>query len=456
MYLSEAIQQKWQPVLDHPELPKVTDGYKRAVTAMVLENQEKALKEDAQFMSEAAPANATGSNVQNWNPILISLVRRALPNLIAYDVCGVQPMSGPTGLIFAMRSRYATQSGTEALFDEADSDFSGRNAAGSSVDGYSSTAHAGSNPGVLNDGSPGTYTAGTGMTTAKAEALGDATGNAFAEMAFSIEKSTVTAKSRALKAEYTMELAQDLKAIHGLDAETELSNILSAEILAEINREVVRSIYVGAEFGQADNDNSNAAINTTTAGIFDLDTDSNGRWAVERFKGLMFAVERDANTIAQRTRRGKGNIIICSSDVASALQMAGVLDYTPALNNNLNVDDTGNTFAGVLNGKYKVYIDPYSANLGANASPTKQYYVVGFKGASPYDSGIFYCPYVPLQMVRAVGQDTFQPKIGFKTRYGLVANPFAGAGSGDNITADGLTAANSNRYYRRVQVANIM
>ena len=456
MYLSEAIQQKWQPVLDHPELPKVTDGYKRAVTAMVLENQEKALKEDAQFMSEAAPANATGSNVQNWNPILISLVRRALPNLIAYDVCGVQPMSGPTGLIFAMRSRYATQSGTEALFDEADSDFSGRNAAGSSVDGYSSTAHAGSNPGVLNDGSPGTYTAGTGMTTAKAEALGDATGNAFAEMAFSIEKSTVTAKSRALKAEYTMELAQDLKAIHGLDAETEFSNILSAEILAEINREVVRSIYVGAEFGQADNDNSNGAINTTTAGIFDLDTDSNGRWSVERFKGLMFAVERDANTIAQRTRRGKGNIIICSSDVASALQMAGVLDYTPALNNNLNVDDTGNTFAGVLNGKYKVYIDPYSANLGANASPTKQYYVVGFKGASPYDSGIFYCPYVPLQMVRAVGQDTFQPKIGFKTRYGLVANPFAGAGSGDSITADGLTAANSNRYYRRVQVANIM
>jgi hypothetical protein len=456
MYLSEAIQQKWQPVLDHPELPKVTDGYKRAVTAMVLENQEKALKEDAAFLSEAAPANATGSNVQNWNPILISLVRRALPNLIAYDVCGVQPMSGPTGLIFAMRSRYETQAGTESLFDEADSDFSGRNAAGSATGGYSTTAHAGSNPGVLNDGSAGTYTAGTAMTTAAAEALGDASGNAFAEMAFSIEKSTVTAKSRALKAEYTMELAQDLKAIHGLDAETELSNILSAEILAEINREVIRSIYIGAEFGQADNDNSNGAINTTTAGIFDLDTDSNGRWSVERFKGLMFAVERDANTIAQRTRRGKGNIIICSSDVASALQMAGVLDYTPALNNNLNVDDTGNTFAGVLNGKFKVYIDPYSANLGANASPTKQYYVVGFKGASPYDSGIFYCPYVPLQMVRAVGQDSFQPKIGFKTRYGLVANPFAGAGSGDSITADGLTAANSNRYYRRVQVANIM
>ena len=456
MYLSETHEKKWQPVLEHPDLPKITDAYRRAVTSVILENQERASKEDNAYLAEAAPTNATGSAVANWDPILISLVRRAMPNLIAYDIAGVQPMTGPTGLIFAMRSRYTSQTGGESFFDEADTDFSGRNAAGSSVDGFSENAHSGANPGVLNDSSPGTYTTGGAMTTAKAEALGDASGNAFAEMAFSIEKSTVTAKSRALKAEYTMELAQDLKAIHGLDAETELSNILSAEILAEINREVVRSIYVGAEFGQADNDNSNAAINTTTAGIFDLDTDSNGRWSVVRFKGLMFAVERDANTIAQRTRRGKGNIIICSSDVASALQMAGVLDYTPALNNNLNVDDTGNTFAGVLNGKYKVYIDPYSANLGANASPTKQYYVVGFKGASPYDSGIFYCPYVPLQMVRAVGQDTFQPKIGFKTRYGLVANPFAGAGSGDNITADGLTAANSNRYYRRVQVANIM
>ena len=456
MYLSETHEKKWQPVLEHPDLPKITDAYRRAVTSVVLENQERASKEDAAFLSEAAPTNATGAAIANWDPILISLVRRAMPNLIAYDIAGVQPMTGPTGLIFAMRSRYTSQLGGEAMFDEADSDFSGRNAAGSSVDGYSETAHSGTNPKVLNDSPAGTYTKGTAMTTAAAEALGDASGNAFAEMAFSIEKSTVTAKSRALKAEYTMELAQDLKAIHGLDAETELSNILSAEILAEINREVIRSIYIGAEFGQADNDNSNGAINTTTAGIFDLDTDSNGRWSVERFKGLMFAVERDANTIAQRTRRGKGNIIICSSDVASALQMAGVLDYTPALNNNLNVDDTGNTFAGVLNGKFKVYIDPYSANLGANASPTKQYYVVGFKGASPYDSGIFYCPYVPLQMVRAVGQDSFQPKIGFKTRYGLVANPFAGAGSGDAITADGLTAANSNRYYRRTQVANIM
>ena len=458
MFLSEHIQTKWQPVLDHPDLPEVKDNYKRAVTSVILENQEKALKEDEAFLSEAAPANATGSSVSNWNPILISLVRRAMPNLIAYDVCGVQPMSGPTGLIFAMRSRYATQGGTEASFNEADSDFTGRNAAGSATGGFSATAQAGTNPAILNDGSPGTYTTGTAMTTAKAEALGDASGNAFAEMAFSIEKSTVTAKSRALKAEYTMELAQDLKAIHGLDAETELSNILSAEILAEINREVVRSIYIGAEFGQADNDNSDAAINTTNAGIFDLDTDSNGRWSVERFKGLMFALERDANTIAQRTRRGKGNVIICSSDVASALQMAGVLDYQSSLSNSLNVDDTGNTFVGVLNGKFKVYIDPYSANLGGNASPTKQFYVVGFKGSSPYDAGIFYCPYVPLQMVRAVGQDSFQPKIGFKTRYGLVANPFAGSdvtGTGA-ITADGLTAANSNRYYRRVQVANIM
>ena len=458
MFLSEHIQTKWQPVLDHPDLPEVKDNYKRAVTSVILENQEKALREDEAFLSEAAPANATGSSVSNWNPILISLVRRAMPNLIAYDVCGVQPMSGPTGLIFAMRSRYATQGGTEALFNEADSDFTGRNAAGSATGGFSATAQAGTNPAILNDGSPGTYTTGTAMTTAKAEALGDASGNAFAEMAFSIEKSTVTAKSRALKAEYTMELAQDLKAIHGLDAETELSNILSAEILAEINREVVRSIYIGAEFGQADNDNSDAAINTTNAGIFDLDTDSNGRWSVERFKGLMFALERDANTIAQRTRRGKGNLIICSSDVASALQMAGVLDYQSSLSNSLNVDDTGNTFVGVLNGKFKVYIDPYSANLGGNASPTKQFYVVGFKGSSPYDAGIFYCPYVPLQMVRAVGQDSFQPKIGFKTRYGLVANPFAGSdvtGTGA-ITADGLTAANSNRYYRRVQVANIM
>ncbi len=446
MYLSETHEKKWQPVLEHPDLPKITDAYRRAVTSVILENQERASKEDNAYLAEAAPTNATGSAVANWDPILISLVRRAMPNLIAYDIAGVQPMTGPTGLIFAMRSRYTSQTGGESFFDEADTDFSGRNAAGSSVDGFSENAHSGANPGVLNDSSPGTYTTGGAMTTAKAEALGDASGNAFAEMAFSIEKSTVTAKSRALKAEYTMELAQDLKAIHGLDAETELANILSAEILAEINREVVRTIYINSEKGAQTG-------NVTTAGIFDLDTDSNGRWSVERFKGLMFQLERDANRIAQRTRRGKGNIIICSSDVASALQMAGVLDYTPALNNNLNVDDTGNTFAGVLNGRFKVYIDPYSANSAA-----KQYYVVGYKGTSPYDAGLFYCPYVPLQMVRAVGQDTFQPKIGFKTRYGLIANPFAetGAQSGAATAVNDAGSANSNRYYQKVQVANLM
>ena len=459
MYLSEQYEKKWQPVLEHPELPKIGDSYRRAVTATILENQERAMREDAAFLNEAAPTNATGSAIANWDPILISLVRRAMPNLIAYDIAGVQPMTGPTGLIFAMRSRYTSQLGSEALFDEADTSFSARNAAGDSTAGQTAgnssadagtsgvTEQRGTNPGLLNDGGDqsGTYTRGQGMTTATAEALGDGSGNQFAEMAFSIEKSTVTARSRALKAEYTMELAQDLKAIHGLDAETELANILSAEILAEINREVVRTIYINAEKG--------AAVNTTTAGVFDLDTDSNGRWSVERFKGLMFQLERDANRIAQRTRRGKGNLIICSSDVASALQMAGVLDYTPALNNNLNVDDTGNTFAGVLNGRYKVYIDPYSANSAA-----KQYYVVGYKGTSPYDAGIFYCPYVPLQMVRAVGQDTFQPKIGFKTRYGLVANPFAetGAQSGAATAINNAGNANSNRYYQRVQVTNIM
>src|SRR5210317_929671 len=413
------------------------------------------MKEDARLLNEAAPTNSTGSAVANWDPILISLVRRAMPNLIAYDIAGVQPMTGPTGLIFAMRSRYTSQTGAEAMFDEADSDFSARNAAGDSTSGQTAGGHTGTNPSVLNDSPAGAYRKSEGMTTGTAEALGDSANNAFAEMAFSIEKSTVTAKSRALKAEYTMELAQDLKAIHGLDAETELANILSAEILAEINREVVRTIYINAEIGASDNSSTHigavSAINTTAAGIFDLDTDSNGRWSVERFKGLMFQVEREANVIAQRTRRGRGNMIICSSDVASALQMAGVLDYTPALNNNLNVDDTGNTFAGVLNGKYKVYIDPYSANNSA-----AQYFVVGYKGTSPYDAGIFYCPYVPLQMVRAVGQDTFQPKIGFKTRYGLQANPFAEAGVSDNAVINGAGNANANRYYRRVKVANLM
>ena len=443
MFLSETLQEKWQPVLEHADLPEIKDAYRRAVTTVILENQEKALKVDAAFLGEAAPTNATGSAIANWDPILISLVRRSMPNLIAYDICGVQPMTGPTGLIFAMKSRFASQSGTEALFNEADTDFSSRNATGSSGSGFpTSTIHSGTNPAVLNDSSPGKYNTGKGMTTAYGEALGDASGNAFAEMAFSIEKTTVTARSRALKAEYTMELAQDLKAIHGLDAETELANILSAEILAEINREVVRTIYSKAKKG--------AQINTTNAGIFDLDTDSNGRWSVEKFKGLMFQLERDANSIAQDTRRGKGNILICSSDVASALQMAGVLDYTPALNNNLNVDDTGNTFAGVLNGRFKVYIDPYAANQTA-----KQFYTVGYKGTSPYDAGMFYCPYVPLQMVRAVGENSFQPKIGFKTRYGLVRNPFAEA-SAQVSGADTTGTANANIYYRKVQVVNIM
>ena len=450
MYLSETYEKKWQPVLEHPDLPKIGDSYRRAVTATILENQERAQKEDNAFLNEAAPANNT-AGTSNWDPILISLVRRAMPNLIAYDIAGVQPMTGPTGLIFAMRSRYTSATGNEALFDEADTEFSSRNAAGTSTAGQTpDAAQAGSNPGILNDSPVGAYNKFEGMSTATAEALGDASGNVFAEMAFSIEKTTVTARSRALKAEYTMELAQDLKAIHGLDAETELANILSAEILAEINREVVRSVYINAEKGASAN---TGTVNTTTEGIFDLDTDSNGRWSVERFKGLMFQVEREANVIAQRTRRGKGNMIICSSDVASALQMAGVLDYAPALNNNLNVDDTGNTFAGVLNGRFKVYIDPYSANNTA-----KQYFVVGYKGTSPYDAGMFYCPYVPLQMVRAVGQDTFQPKIGFKTRYGLVANPFAetGAASGAVTAVTDSGSANSNRYYRRVQVANLM
>ena len=442
MYLSETYEKKWQPVLEHPDLPKISDSYRRAVTATILENQERAQKEDAAFMTEAAPTNATGSGISNWDPILISLVRRAMPNLIAYDIAGVQPMTGPTGLIFAMRSRFTSQSGDEALFDEADTDHSANDAAGDLVSPGS--GFAATNPAILNDSPAGNYSSGVGLTTAQAEALGDAAANAFAEMAFSIDKVTVTAKSRALKAEYTMELAQDLKAIHGLDAETELANILSSEILAEINREVVRTIYSHAKAG--------AQVNTTTAGIFDLDTDSNGRWSVEKFKGLMYQLERDANAIGQQTRRGKGNLIICSADVASALQMAGVLDYAPALNSNLNVDDTGNTFAGVLNGKFRVYVDPYAANVSAS-----QYYVIGYKGTSPYDSGLFYCPYVPLQMVRAVGQNSFQPKIGFKTRYGMVQNPFAtSAGDGALDNSGAVAASAQNLYYRRVKVTNIM
>ena len=451
MFQTEHLQEKWSPVLEHPDLPDIEDSYKRAVTTVILENQERALREDAAFLSESVPTGNV-SGVGNWDPILISLVRRAMPNLIAYDICGVQPMTGPTGLIFAMRARHLSMDGEEALVDETtgavangfSGDFSNQNAGGTIGGGDIGASE--SNPAALNDSpTAGTYTFATGMTTAQGEALGDSSTNAFAEMSFSIDKSTVTAVSRALKAEYSMELAQDLKAIHGLDAETELANILSTEILAEINREVVRSIYKTAEKG--------AAINTTTAGIFDLDTDSNGRWSVEKFKGLMFSIERDANRIGQRTRRGKGNMVICSADVASALQMAGVLDYTPALNsNNLNVDDTSTTFAGTLNGRFKVYVDPYSANSAAS-----QYYVVGYKGSSPYDAGFFYCPYVPLQMVRAVGENSFQPKIGFKTRYGMAANPFAvaGAEAADTAATIALTA-NANAYYQRVKVTNLM
>ena len=443
MFQTEHLQEKWQPVLEHPDLPKIEDSYRRAVTTIILENQEKSIKEDRNFLKETAPTNFIGGNasLDTFDPILISLVRRSMPNLIAYDICGVQPMTGPTGLIFAMRARFASMDGAEALADEAFPDHANQNAAGTIGGGDIGSTET--NPAVLNDDPAGTYTSATGMTTVQGEALGDSGTNAFAEMAFSIEKHTVTAVTRALKAEYTMELAQDLKAIHGLDAETELANILSAEILAEINREVVRNIYVSAVKG--------AQVNTTTAGIFDLDTDSNGRLSVEKFKGLMFAIERDANAIGQQTRRGKGNMILCSADVASALQMAGVLDYTPALNNSLNVDDTSTTFAGVMNGRFKVYVDPYAANVAAS-----QYYVVGYKGTSPYDAGMFYCPYVPLQMVRAVGESSFQPKIGFKTRYGIAANPFHTGTVA--ASADGAISISSatNKYYRKVKVTNLM
>ncbi len=460
----ESLQEKWAPLLDYEGLDSFKDSHRRAVTAILLENQERALREEREFLYES-PTNstATGSNpglggattgaMQGFDPVLISLIRRSMPNLIAYDLCGVQPMNGPTGLIFAMRSRYTNQSGTETFYNEVDSAFSGQDAGAANTNGWTdgtvgmgTTAQRGSNPSILdptdqaNNAGNGvnTYNVGQGMRTDDAESLGE--GNEqFNQMAFSIEKVTVTAKSRALKAEYSLELAQDLKAIHGLNAEAELANILSTEILAEINREVIRTLYKVAKPG--------AQVNTATAGTFDLDVDSNGRWSVEKFKGLIFQIERDANAIAQQTRRGKGNTILCSADVASALAMAGVLDYTPALNANLNVDDTGNTFAGVLQGKYRVYIDPYSANVSAN-----QFYVVGYKGSSPYDAGIFYCPYVPLQMVRAVGENTFQPKIGFKTRYGMVANPFA-----QGLTAgQGALTTNANTYYRRVKVANLM
>ena len=453
MFNAEALQEKWNPILEHNELDPIKDTYRKAVTSVLLENQEKFLKEERGLVTEAAPTNSLGGTgysgsstatgpVAGFDPVLISLIRRSMPKLIAYDICGVQPMTGPTGLIFAMRSTKGTNrdianSGVETFFNEADTEHSSEN----SANGLASNTQTGSNPGLLADGA-GQYTiGGQGMTTAQAEALGDGASNHFNEMGFSIEKVTVTAKSRALKAEYSLELAQDLKAVHGLDAESELANILSTEVLAEINREVVRTVYKIARPG--------AQNNTATAGVFDLDVDSNGRWSVEKFKGLLFQIERDMNAIGHETRRGKGNILICSADVASALSMAGVLDYTPALSGNSNLlpDDNSSTLAGTLNGRIKVYVDPYSANVS-----DAHFYVAGYKGSSAYDAGLFYCPYVPLQMVRAVGPDTFQPKIGFKTRYGMVANPFA-----EGLTqGQGALTANANRYYRRVKVTNLM
>lgn len=469
MFNAEHLQEKWAPLLDYSGLEPIQDSHRRMVTAILLENQEQALREEKNFLAEAGPtmntdpsgtgaagfsygASAAGP-VAGFDPVLISLIRRSMPNLVAYDLAGVQPMNAPVGLIFALRSRYKGPRGNETFFNEVDTAFSGQNAGSSLTNftgygqttgtnvGFGTTTQNGFNPGLLAPAGGETYTVGQGMATADAEALGS--GNEatyFNEMGLSIERISVTAKTRALKAEYSLELAQDLKAIHGLNAEAELANILSTEILAEINREIIRTIYLIAEPG--------AQNNVATQGIFDLDVDSNGRWSVEKFKGLIFQIERDANAIAQRTRRGKGNMILCSADVASALAHAGILDYTPALNANLQVDDTGNTFAGVLQGKFRVYIDPYSANTSDN-----QFYVAGYKGASPYDAGLFYCPYVPLQMVRAVGEQTFQPKIGFKTRYGIVANPFA---EGSDQQGLGRLKLNSNRYYRRTLVRNLM
>ena len=453
MYNSEKLQEKWKPILEHNGLEDVKDNHRKAVTAILLENQEKFLREERAVLYED-PTNSAGTGgfsgsaagagpVAGFVPVLISFIRRSMPKLMAYDIAGVQPMSGPTGLIFAMRAHRGTDRDgngatpnvftNETFYDEVPSGFSAGGGAYSAAAGTTAT-----NPSVLNAASPGAYAATGGMNTATLEGLGDNTG-AFREMSFSIEKVTVEAKARALKAEYSLELAQDLKAIHGLDAETELANILSTEVLAEINREVVRTIYVVAKPG--------AQSNVANSGSFDLDVDSNGRWSVEKFKGLIYQIERDANAIGHETRRGKGNFIVCSADVASALNMAGVLDYTPALSTNGVPDDTESTFAGVLNGRIKVYVDPYSANIADD-----HYYVMGYKGSSAYDAGLFYCPYVPLQMVRAIGQDTFQPKIGFKTRYGMVSNPFAGG----TTQRSGALTANDNVYYRRTRVLNLM
>ena len=436
----DKLVEKWAPVLNEESAGTIKDAHRKAVTAAILENQEVAMREERNqnnFLTEAAPAGANTGSIGTWDPVLISLVRRAMPNLMAYDVAGVQPMSGPTGLIFAMKSRFdgGDTGNTEALFNEAATRHSGtKTSAAPGADGSGLNVTNASSPNTI-DSDRVTDLKNMGMTTDSAEALGDSASNAFEQMGFTIEKSTVTAKSRALKAEYTLELAQDLKAIHGLDAETELANILSTEILAEINREVIRTINSQAKTGALQ---ASTAIN----GVFNMNSDADGRWSVEKFKGLIVQIEREANVIAKETRRGKGNFIICSSDVASALTASGMLDYSPALSTNLNVDDTGNTFAGVLNGRTRVYIDPYA---------TVDYVTVGYKGTNPYDAGIFYCPYVPLTMVRAVGEENFQPKIGFKTRYGMASNPFVGA-----TPANGLAAVKTNQYYRIFRVDNIM
>ena len=430
--------EKWSPVLNEESAGKIQDHHRKAVTAAILENQERAMMEErsasAGFLSEA-PTNVQhggAAPIANWDPVLISLVRRAMPNLMAYDVCGVQPMSGPTGLIFAMKSHYNGQGvaptpGQEALFNEADTAFSGS----------PTSSHTGDSSGMsgfnaADQSGRELDAAGRPMNTSVAEGLG--TDTAFNEMGFSIEKQSVVAKSRALKAEYSLELAQDLKAIHGLDAETELANILSTEILAEINREVIRTVNTQAVLGAQQ-------ASVAQKGVFDLTSDADGRWSAEKFKGLVIQLDREANEIAKTTRRGKGNIVICSSDVATALAASGQLDYQVGAG--LSVDDTGNTFAGTLNGKMKVYIDPYAST---------DYITVGYKGANAYDAGVFYCPYVPLQMVKAVGENDFQPKIGFKTRYGMAANPFVSPAGEQNIAA----TAGVNTYYRIMRVDNLM
>jgi len=467
MFNAEALKEKWSPVLSHEGAGAIKDNYRKAVTAVLLENTEKQLREERGMINEAS-VGAIGDNalsgsglttktggLAGFDPVMISLIRRAAPNLVAYDICGVQPMSGPTGLIFAMKSHYNNRSGDEALYNEPDTNFSGNQQGPAAYNDPASPLGDGgatdANPGLLNDATGGgtteaNYERQAGLIAREdAETLGSGAGNLFNEMDFSIEKTAVTAKTRALRAEYTLELAQDLKAIHGLDAEQELANLLSSEILAEINREVVRTVYTVAKQG--------AQNNVANAGVFDLDVDSNGRWSVEKFKGLMFQIERDANAIAQQTRRGKGNFIITSADVASALAMSGTLDYSSGLSGAGGpsigeVDDTGNLLVGTMNGRIKVFVDPYSANVS-----NTHYYVVGYKGSSPYDAGLFYCPYVPLQMLRSIDPETFQPKIGFKTRYGMVANPFVLNGA--NPDAEALTH-NKNQYYRRVRVANLM